>query len=394
MTQPRDPIEDWLGTDVELMPPRPGGFERVHRNARRRRTMRAAGTIAGAAVVVVAVAIAPQLAGSLLRHGPGPSRIANGSTSPTPSRTSPEQSQAAGFRPTSVTFVDQKHGAVIGQGGTVAATSDYGVHWTRLGSVGGQARVSQIRLLDGVNGWAFGPDLYATHDGGATWKRISLPGNVVDLATVAHRAFAVVARGSGAFTLYSALATTAGIWQKVTGAASNNAEQPGGLQLTGQYGYLLAAGRLLAGPVTGGAWHQVPVSASMRACLSGPIPALLAPAPDGRLFLACGTPLTSYVSMDGGRAWQRLGVINVSGRANSLAVAPTSDALVLATSRGLYYSAHGRTWQAVPGLPGGFRFVGMTFQFLGVAVPTNAGLHEIFTTADGGLHWRPTRIQP
>ena len=194
----------------------------------------------------------------------------------------------------------------------VAGTENYGLTWHRVGAPPSGA--SQIRFLSARNGWAFGPDLYATHDGGARWRTLSLPGRVIDLSAVGNRAFAVVASRSGAIALYSARATTADNWQPVPGATSAAPEQPGGLQLTGQYGYLLASGGLLAGPVTGGTWHHVPASATTPACLRGPGLALLAPALDGRVFLACGTPLTSYVSADGGRTWQRLGMINVAGR--------------------------------------------------------------------------------
>src|SRR5215471_15154757 len=95
MTQPRDPIEDWLGADVELLPPRPGGFERVQRAARHRKAMRAAGAAAGTAVVVAAAVIAPKLAGALL-HGSGPAaRITSGTTHPSPRRASPHYARPA-----------------------------------------------------------------------------------------------------------------------------------------------------------------------------------------------------------------------------------------------------------------------------------------------------------
>ncbi len=47
MSDPFDPIEDWLGANVELMPPAPGRFEVVHRRARRRKAAVATMTVAG-----------------------------------------------------------------------------------------------------------------------------------------------------------------------------------------------------------------------------------------------------------------------------------------------------------------------------------------------------------
>ena len=124
-----------------------------------------------------------------------------------------------------------------------------------------------------------------------------------------------------------------------------------------------------------------------------PGPALLAPVPNGPEFLTCGTPLTTYKSTDGARSWQRLGLVTAIGRATSLAAAPTSAALVLATSNGLYFSADGRSWRVVRSVSGGFAFVGMTTQSQGVAVPANPGLHEIFTTGDGGATWQQRPIR-
>jgi photosystem II stability/assembly factor-like uncharacterized protein len=41
---------------------------------------------------------------------------------------------------------------------------------------------SQIRFADLEDGFAYGPDLYATHDGGTTWHPVDVGGNVIDLA--------------------------------------------------------------------------------------------------------------------------------------------------------------------------------------------------------------------
>jgi hypothetical protein len=47
-------------------------------------------------------------------------------------------------------------------------------------------------------------------------------------------------------------------------------------------------------------------------------------------------------------------------------------------------------WQQPVTLQGGFRYVGMTSDLQGVAVPVNAGLHEVYMTYDGGLTWTPS----
>ncbi len=476
-----DPIENWLSTDIELMPPRQGSFERVHRRARRRKTVVAMSAAAGAAVVVVAAAVLPQVASALLpghgggqadvggvtssRHaspGPGPSgrpspkELPGPSGSPSPgtsylaapglSITNSTVRAAPGFAPTSVTFFNQSQGAALGTTAcpagsctTVAGTPDYGRTWTKAsappaGPPDGAAGVSQLRFLDTDHGWAFGPELFATADGGATWTRVKgLPGRVIDLATVNGSAYAVVATcgGTGAnfaagctqFTLYSSPYNAAD-WQPVAGASARLPVTPGGLQLTTSGGYLLAGPVLYAGSTSGGSWQAVTVtSGPAPACLNGTghragsgESGLIAPG-SGVLYLLCqrisgGSPIL-YHSADGGQTWQIAGHPKISGIATSLAVAPVNGTLVVGTDAGLYYSPDARSWHraslrgggagaggaggaggggAGGAASGGFGFVGMTTSTDGVAVPADPGLKEIFLTTDTGHTWQPKRI--
>ena len=456
MSEHRDPIETWLSADVELLPPRSGTFDRIRRRARRRKAVRTISAVAGAAVVVAAAATLPQVArdlvpgrsggpaevgthtaapntgksGGTASHAPktsasptshGPALSAAGGTGPTP---------ADGFRPTSVTFVGNGRGAVLGavlglagSCGTrpctaMAGTRNYGGTWTEVGAPqagppDGSSGVSQVRFLDPANGWAYGPLLYATHDGGVTWHRIApLPGRVIDLAAVGDRAFAVVgtgcsgtgsdyATGCSGFDLYSA-AARGDKWRAVSGAAGAVTAAPGGLQLTSNHGYLVASGRLYRGPVSGGAWHLVPVaSPAAPRCLTaprGPGPWLLAPTASA-LYLVCSSSppaarqqLALYVSRDGGRNWQLSGTAPAAAR--SLAVSP-GGSLVLATKTGIYLSSDARTWQLAtlpgPAPSGGFGFVGMTTSSNGVAVPANPE-RDVFITSDGGKTWRRSVI--
>jgi hypothetical protein len=454
MTDPRDPIEAWLSSDVELLSPPPGTYQRVRRRARRRKAVRTASAAAGAAVIVAAAAVLPQVAGNLLPGPGGPDRAVDANAhqhssqrtsepAPRPSPTSrslpnggpPITSAGSGppaadFRPTSVTFVGAHTGAVIGQAGSscsgpctaMAGTHDYGSTWAAIGAPpagppNGSAGVSQIRFLGLRNGWAYGPALYATHDGGHRWAAIDgLPGRVIDLATVGHRAFAVVAAGcSGTnywencarFSLFSTVANS-DTWRPVAGASTTSQVVPGGLQLTSKYGYLVTNGLLYAGPVTGGRWHQIPISSpAAPLCLtsrSGPGPRLIAPA-DTTLYLACtvsrpnsspSTALSLYASADQGHSWQAQGAIPVTGTATSLAAAPAGQ-LVLATTAGLYYSPDGHAWHAalldVPVPGGGFGFVGMTTSVNGVAVPAGPGSRELYVTKDGGQTWLRSPIR-
>jgi photosystem II stability/assembly factor-like uncharacterized protein len=456
-----DPIERWLGTDVELMPPPPGAFERIHHRARRRKTIVAMSAAAGAAVVIAAAAALPQLASSLFPGHGGPSRFRPpaASSSHTPKRNHPPASPkphsnparpesstppagsnltisgssvpaTPGIAPSSVTFVSASVGAVIGvttsscPGGcvAVAATPDYGQTWRQVspppaGPPNGDSGVSQIRFLQSTDGWAFGPELYATHDGGANWAKISLPGRVIDLATVGGSAFAVVARceglgagyasGCSSFSLYWT-PYNADSWQPVTGAAGKYPVVPGGLQLTSQNGYLLAGSALFTGSPGGGPWHKVTISSgTVPSCLAGRghsaasgEPGVLAPGPSGDLFLICQPPGGQrgilYTSTDSGSTWQSAGHVRVTGAVTSLAVAPGSGTIVLGTTEAIYYSADARHWQpatlASRAPAGGFGFVGMTTQLEGVAVAPSGKSKLIYITADGGQSWHAGRI--
>ena len=461
MSDQFDPIEEWLGTDIELLPPQAGAFAQIHRRARRRKAMVAMSTAAGAAVAIAAAAVLPQLASALQPgHGPpanvGP--VASTSHSPRPghhksatpshspatrpsgaqqtgsneSITSANVPPAPGIAPSSITFVnDGAVGAVIGETTSgcaagceaVAATPDYGRSWFKAdvppaGPPNGNSGVSQIRFLEPTNGWAYGPGLYVTHDGGATWAKAGgVPGRVIDLATVNGSAYAVVASctGTGAdfasgctsFALYTS-PFSSNDFQPVPGASGKGSVEPGGLQLTNGNGYLLAGHRLYSGSPNGGPWRAVAIGpGTVPACLSASghgvaagESGLLAPSAASNLYLLCqpagGGSGSLYASTDAGASWQLDGQVKAQGTGTSLAVAPGSGTLVLATSSGLYYSPDAHHWHraSLSGQPSanGFVFVGMTTQQNGVAIPADPASQSIYVTNDGGLTWHPKRI--
>lgn len=462
MSDPFDPVEDWLGTDIELLPAQPGEFERIHRRARRRKTVVALSTAAGAAVAIAAAATLPQLVSALQAgHGGGTENIGsvasshaprpshNRSTSPAPSHsptTSPASSQPTsnlsisspggpptpGIVPSSVTFVSGTVGAVIGETTSgcplgceaVAATSDYGLTWSEVdtppaGPPNGNSGVSQIRFLEVSNGWAYGPGLYVTHDGGATWAKASgVHGRVIDLATVNGSAYAVVASCTGAgsdyasgctrFALYTS-AFAADSFQPVAGGSGTGQVRPGSLQLTRGTGYLLAGDVLLRGVPDGSSpWQAIKISSgTVPACLAahgrGVVPGesgLLAPLGATDVYLLCrpagGGGGSLYTSTDSGATWRLAGHVTAPGNETSLAVAPGSCTLALATNSGIYYSTDARRWHRARLLgqapTSGFGFVGMTTQSNGVAIPAAPGPPVIYITTNGGRTWHPERI--
>jgi photosystem II stability/assembly factor-like uncharacterized protein len=473
MTDPHDEVDTWLHAPIEPMGPPSGTFERIRKQARRRKARRAVMSAASAgavaALIVVAVITLPRVVPSVLH--PSPPKPASNATPTSTSSSKPRASASsspstqvtttpasalpavpANFAPTSITFIDLDTGWVIGQAGTaghcattyctsMARTDNAGKSWYGLpapgtGAPDGGTGVSEVRFLNGQDGWAFGPQLYATHDGGSTWTPVSLGGlRVTSLETVGSEAFAVVAQctGSGSafgtgctrFYLYSSPADSNN-WAPVTGLTAGFGPNPGtGLPggalsgsapgsatvvLTPTVGYLYTpSGALYSGPVTGtSAWTQV--SASTLPCLPG------APQPDGQpsggqlaaatatdLALACpDTGQVSgigsaeqdaiYVSVNGGQSWTSQGAVSTGSAATSLSET-TDGALVLGTGGGIYVSSDdGATWTQAEQDSSGIAYVGMTSPGQGVAVPADASQGAVLFTFDAGQSWQSSTI--
>ena len=453
MPDRRDDLDSWLDGRIEPLPPPPGTFDLIKRRARRRKYRKLAVTAGAAAVIVAAAVTVPQVVNLPVLNPAKATSAANGHTGlAAPSAGASTETSAAAavpsaapapvpanFQPSSVTFIGTDTGWVIGQAGTpghcatqyctsVARTDDAGKTWTGVpapvtGPADGATGVSQIRFLNMSDGWAFGPGLFATHDGGHTWTQIDTNGlRVTALETVGDRAFALFASctGTGAafaaqctsYTLYSSPAS-ADDWTPVGPATSNlgHGGQAGAaaLVLTGTRGYLVAPeGILFAGPVNGNTpWQavaQLPCAAGTAQPDGQPSGALLAAVNASALILACTPPAVPgglqkklvFTSADGGASWQQVAVAPSAGVATSLAGSPPGN-LVLATNGGIdLLPAGSTTWQqaSVSGrVPaGGFSFVGMTTDSQGVAVPADPTAGAIWFTYDGGLTWMPSRV--
>ena len=134
-------------------------------------------------VVILVVLIGFNLTSSKDTQKPIPT------TSPTATRLLP-----SGFEPQSASFVSAKMGFVLGIANcasrpclAIQRTQDGGKTWSSIPSPNislTQGKysetpvtgVSRIRFVNGMDGYLYGPDLYATHDGGATWQKLTLQG--------------------------------------------------------------------------------------------------------------------------------------------------------------------------------------------------------------------------
>ena len=497
-----DPLDHWLNQQVRPLPPPPGTFELITRRARRRKLRRAAVSVASVAAVAAAVAVAvpvgltlhltptPSTGASLAAGGSSgtsgsPSTLGTGTKEPTPGASGGTASASGSstpgvttpgylppnFQPYSVTWVSLSTGWIMGPAGTpgrcgahqdsaictsIARTGDGGATWHGLpappvGGPEGLTGVTGLRFLNGSNGWAFGPELWATDDGGEHWHAVDT-GNasVTDLETVNGRAYALFGQCSTASgdkiaecSSYTLETATAGsdTWTPVAGVpAGLSAESTAGstpgvtatgsavIELAGAAGYVPATGylaapdgTLYAGPLDGSAWHKVAaLPCTPGAAANSGLPRQLLLAPDGigpgghaRLAVVCAVPSPGstvvYLSVDGGANWTKQTGVGSAGTAligepQSL-TDRTDGTLILATEGstsspgGIYLLKPGASkWQAatlsdpsatVPG----FTYVGMTERLQGVALSGNPGLHEIWMTTDGGQTWQPRPIQ-
>jgi hypothetical protein len=440
-----DDLDAWLNDRVQPLPPPPGTFELIKRRARRRKFRKLAITAGAAAVIVAAAVTVPQVVNLPLLN-PSTSGAAAGhssSASPTASTSSSATSSPSStalppvpsnFRPSSVTFVGTDTGFVIGQAATpghcatqyctsVARTDNAGRTWSgvpapQVGAPDGATGVSQIRFLNTEDGWAFGPELFATHDGGRTWTQVATSGlRVTGLETVGDRAFALFASCAGggpefaaqctSFTLYSSPAATDD-WAPVGSSTSSLAGAAASLVLTGTRGYLLAPdGTVYAGPVSGAAWQpvaRVPCSVGSAQPDGQPAGARLAAASAAELVFACTpSPVPGgaqkklvFTSANGGAGWQPAVAAPGAGTATSLAASPVGT-VVLGTTAGIdVLPAGSTTWQqaTVTGAPaGGFGFVGMTTDEQGVALAANSAVGTVWFTFDGGQSWQPSPVR-
>lgn len=133
------------------------------------------------------------------------------STSTTTTTTTPPRTNLpavpAGFVPESFTAVSTTHWWLLGHVtcGTdlcpaLVTTTNGGASFERLPAPGGPYSsspsatppLSGIRFANPQDGWAYGAALYATHDGGQQWAKLSLPGTVTDLEPGLDEVFAVV----------------------------------------------------------------------------------------------------------------------------------------------------------------------------------------------------------
>ena len=340
------------------------------------------------------------------------------STSPVPPATPSASTSLLGLSPASVTFVSADDGWVLGTGtcsgapcAAIARTVDGGRTWTGVsapaaaivpGGDQGPPGISRLRFADARDGWAFGPDLWATHDGGATWARLTIPGLPADAAIVAlesanGKVHAAVLDGQDYRVASSPVGADDFRLSAVrvpVGAGPVPAVQ---LVVSGAAGWLIENDRAVVGGarLVNGAWV-----AWQPPCADVVGPAFLAASSPTELAAACDVGLwgTStgdhlYVSHDGGSTFVESGTAVLLTTAAQVAAASPSTivvggfdakgAVLVATFDG------GRTWAVVARLGATIADLGFTTAAQGVVITAPAdGTASLLMTRDGGRTWR------
>lgn len=425
--------------------PAPDVTGRVMMSADDRATRRRRLTTVGGGVAAVA-AVAAVIAVALVNHNTAPagvpaqpgasSPVATAVPSPSssasplvrtapPPPTPPGGPVPAGFTAVSVTFTSPSHGWVLGTAPcakrpctSILRTLDGGASWQGVPAprieLANSAPFGIIRFADPLDGWvAAGAQLQATHDGGATWHAIALPGVratgvITDLQTAAGvvDAWAVQDASAQGPTTPAALyhsSATDDSWSVVSGVSSAGGGY-GYLSLWGSHGWLVVGDTLVYSTADGTSWtaRSSPCSAQQ--------PIGIAAANASTVYASCtvsgsagGSMVTRIikVSRDGGATFRSTSPPPQTGDFSGIAATPNGRTVALAVSTAGPGSiqlssdggAHWKIAYSADQTGGtGFADLGFTTDSQGVVVlaPSQSGV--LFMSHDGGVSWRAVRF--
>ena len=307
------------------------------------------------------------------------------------------------------TFVDASHGWVLGEGCATGIqecrllleqTVDGGQHWVVSaapdlpaypvdGSSGWHLRFGTI-----LDGWLYGPQLYATHDGGQTWT-LARSSPIVSLASAGQFVWALEGSCPNGCSLSLQRSADAGrSWSGVNLPQLGHAGFAVQARADATHGWILAWGletqtgaTLLQTSDGGSSWRALPAPCTPSLGSSG----VVAASSPLNVWVVCGgVPGAGQQlkqlsrSVDGGAHWMTSD-LSSSGYVGDLAVTSATRAW-LAFGRGPLSMTvdGGRTWRtSIENYDAGMEFVRFVDQLHGWA----ASAQQLYHTSDGGVHW-------
>ncbi len=378
-------------------------------------TVRAVRRAVAVAAATCAVALIPAIA----LAAPG-----TGAASPVP----------AGFKANSITWLSPAQGRVLGAVpcgkstcSDVIATSDAGKTWSLLGTVKApiatpsHSGITEIRYATPRVGWAFGPQLLRTSDGGRSWAPQQIPGGgkqILSLAASPSGAYAVVSPcawgtgvcGSKPLSLWRTSAQAGGTWTNIPLDLPINVTAD--VAVYGKTVYVtdgiirkLAKDKLYVS--TDGSHFSPrisPCNATQDIFLAQVVPT----SPTDVSFLCDGNPGFSkavksvYRSVNTGKTDTYAGTMGPFGIQSQLAVSRSGNLAVASWSDGSFMyvnDSHAKKWTMVIGSgDGGAGWNDITYvtntEAWVVYGPASmaADYGQLYVTHDAGLHWTLAKV--
>jgi hypothetical protein len=272
--------------------------------------------------------------------------------------------------------------------------------------------VTRVLFANAKDGWAYGPGLWVTHNGGVSWHEVITHHHVVYSMAVTSGYVVATFDTCGSVGSYCYAPATFTVettpvhrdaWRPVPGAAGKGAPA---LTAAGGTAYAYGAGTpsfpgkltLLAGPANGSEhWHS-----QAMPCPAGAITASAVSA--GHLLLACallgGHPATThlYRSADGGARWKQFATRPLFDGASVIEQTPNGTLLAGGIYDGIELSRDGgRTWTRPASVDDSNSIQGGGY--LGAALVTNDDgyvigyLGPLWITRNGGKSWRQVSVR-
>jgi hypothetical protein len=280
-------------------------------------------------------------------------------------------------------------------------TSFFGMHAPRTD------QVDQLRFANIANGYAFGPQLWTTHDGGSSWKQVELGGTVYQLATSGAYVYALVEPANGASEL---MRSPVGVddWQKLESLVGNPF---GGVWvqnsdvLVGTENGSSSIQRLSISTNAGDSFTTQNAATPSVVCSYSTMQLPV-------LWADCATGMQGglWRSTDGGTHWTGVGGDGIKNppagndlpqiytEPNSAPFAAASATTAVYGFRQLYRTTDGGAhWAKLPTPPGldDWQYLGFTDATHGVAIGQfgKQGVGRLYYTTDGGASYHQVPIK-